>query len=122
MSHVDLYPTLADVCGLALPEHLEGTSFAPLLDQPQRPWKTAAFSQYVRGGAMGHSIRTDRYRLNRWTRLGRPNQVVAVELYDHQTDPGENVNLSEEPAYAAVIDQLELKIRQGWRKAVPPGS
>jgi len=43
---VDLYPTLCDLTGVAPPDHLEGHSFSPLLDNPQRRWKTAAFSQY----------------------------------------------------------------------------
>ncbi len=45
---VDIYPTLCDLAGLPLPSHLEGTSFAPVLADPQRAWKTAAFSQYPR--------------------------------------------------------------------------
>lgn len=43
---VDVYPTLCDLCGLEKPEHLEGQSFVPLLKAPQRPWKTAVFSQF----------------------------------------------------------------------------
>ena len=43
---IDMYPTLCDLAGLSLPEHLEGKSFAPLLDHPDQPWKTAAFSQF----------------------------------------------------------------------------
>ena len=43
---IDIYPTLCDLIGLELPNHLEGTSFAPLLDKPNRRWKKAAFSQY----------------------------------------------------------------------------
>ena len=43
---VDMYPTLSELAGLDLPEHLEGQSFVPLLDSPDRDWKTAVFSQF----------------------------------------------------------------------------
>jgi iduronate 2-sulfatase len=43
---VDMYPTLCDLSGVSVPDHLEGLSFAPLLDQPGQPWKSAAFSQF----------------------------------------------------------------------------
>ena len=38
----------------------------PLLAAPNRPWKSAVFSQYARGGLMGYSLRTERYRFNQW--------------------------------------------------------
>jgi arylsulfatase A-like enzyme len=99
---VDIYPTLAELCGLPRPAHLEGTSFVPVLDDPRRAWKTAAFSQYPRaakgtGKLMGYSMRTDRYRLTRWVEEGDHSKVAAVELYDHQTDPQENVNIAGDP-------------------------
>lgn len=43
---VDIYPTLCELAKVPLPKHLEGQSFVPLLQQPDRPWKKAAFSQY----------------------------------------------------------------------------
>lgn len=114
---VDIYPTLCELCELPVPEGLEGTSVAPLLDNPQRTWKQAAFSQYPRGKVMGYSLRTDRYRYTEWAEPDQP--PVAVELYDHQTDPGENRNLAGQADYKAIVEQLSKQLHAGWRKAIP---
>ncbi len=116
---VDIYPSLCELAGLPLPSHLEGTSFASLLDAPQRPWKKAAFSQYPRGGGvMGYSMRTDRYRLTRW--LNRNGTEAARELYDHQNDPQENANVADRPENKAVAEELTKQMQAGW-KAVRAG-
>lgn len=95
---VDVYPTLAELCGLPLPKHLEGVSFAPLLSKPEMVWKLAAFSQYPRTvngkQLMGYSMRTDRYRYTRWVERDDHKKSIATELYDHTKDPGENNNLA----------------------------
>jgi iduronate 2-sulfatase len=123
---VDIYPTLSELAGLALPKHLEGTSFKPLLDEPNRPWKPAAFSQYPRnagrsgGGAlMGYSMRTDRYRFTVWVARDDHTRVDAIELYDHQTDPQENTNIARLPANAALVERLMAQWRRGWQGALP---
>ncbi|MHC4542501.1 MAG: sulfatase-like hydrolase/transferase, partial [Planctomycetota bacterium] len=64
--YVDIYPTLCEACGLALPGHLEGLSMMPLLHHPDRQWKKAAFSQYPRGKVMGYTMRTRRFRYTEW--------------------------------------------------------
>ena len=127
---VDIYPTLAELAGLPLPGHLEGSSMKPLLDQPNRPWKTAAFSQYPRSkvqtksanGLMGYSMRTDRYRFTLWVDRSDATRIDGIELYDHQRDPLENTNLAVDPAHAGLVQQLTAQWQKGWRGARPPGS
>ena len=114
---VDIYPGLADLCGLPIPPELEGSSFAPLLDDPTRAWKRAAFSQYSRRDVMGHSMRTDRYRYTEWARPGEAPE--GVELYDHDTDPRETRNIAGERGQ--LVEQLSARLRAGWRGALPPG-
>ena len=115
---VDIYPTLCDLAGLALPKHLEGTSLVPVLKDPDAQVKTAAFSQYPRGRVMGYSIRTPRHRLTRWTSRDNPDTVLALELYDHQTDPGENTNIASDPANARLVEELTAELKAGWKGAI----
>lgn len=42
---VDVYPTLCELANLSLPPHLEGLSAVPLLNDPSKTWKIAAFTQ-----------------------------------------------------------------------------
>ena len=125
---VDIYPTLCELAGLPLPGHLEGVSFEPLLTDPQRPWKTAAFSQYPRGTGkqgeplMGYTMRTDRYRFTIWVNRKNQSQVDAIELYDHQSDPQENVNIARRPENAALVKKMMQQWKNGWREARPPAA
>jgi len=119
---VDIYPTLASLCGLPLPKGLEGTSFAPLIDDPNREWKSAAFSQHPRvvpgyGYGMGRSMRTERYRFTEWTVEGTSFQ--EYELYDHKKDPDENVNLAGHFENRGLIERLKKRLHAGWRAAAP---
>ena len=113
---VDVYPTLAQLAGLPLPDDLDGTSFAPLLDHPDQPGKKAALSQFPRGKAMGRSMRTDRYRFTLWQNRRGAGETLAVELYDHQNDPDENENLAVRPEHAALVERLRAELEQHWGK------
>ena len=123
---VDIYPTLADLAGLPLPKHLEGVSFKPVLDDPNRPWKSAAFSQYPRsagkseiGQLMGYAMRTERYRFVVWVARDDHSKIDAIELYDHTLDPQENTNIAKTPGNNELVDKLLVQWRQGWQGAKP---
>lgn len=115
---VDLYPSLAELAGLPMPPHLEGKSIAPLVAEPARTWKTAAFSQYLRPGKdrfMGRSIRTDRWRYTEW-RNGK-DELVGSELYDEGADPKEIDNLAAKPEHAKTVAEMARALKAGWRGA-----
>ena len=121
---VDMYPTLCDACGIDPPPGLEGTSMAPLLDDPELPWKSAAFNQiprpYLAGKdweLMGYSMRTDRYRYTEW--VDREGMVRERELYDFEIAPTETKNLAASDEHSALADSLAERLRQGWRAAQP---
>ena len=97
---VDLYPTVADYSGLAAPHELAGQSLRPLLEDPSRPGKAAAFTLVTRGaGQFGQSVRTQRWRYTRWS-------DGTAELYDHQVDPEETRDVAADPAHGDVIREL----------------
>lgn len=121
---VDIYPSLCELASVPKTPGLEGTSFVPLMNDPQQPWKKAAFSQWPRkipnhGIRMGHSIRTDRYRLTEWTVADEPDYSV-VELYDYKIDPQETVNIAALPENARLVADLKAQLHAGWQAALPP--
>lgn len=103
---VDIYPTLADLHGLAAPDNLAGTSFKHLLNDPNLPGKKTAFTQVQRGDIAGRSVRTERWRYTEWDE-GRQ----GVELYDHVNDPGEYYNLAHDAQHARTIAELKKLLR-----------
>src|SRR5262249_20352749 len=109
---VDFYPTLAELAGLPLPNHLEGTSFVPLLSDPQRAWKKAAFSESAVSGKLGRSVRTERYRYTQWSEK-------EGQLYDHLADPREQVNLFSDPGSATALAQMREVLWDGWKASAP---
>ena len=112
---VDIYPTLVEACGLPMPEGLEGTSLLPLLEDPDREWKSAAFHLYPRGGRMGRAIRTRTHRLVRWT--NPRGGEAAVELYDLAADPDETASIAADNP--DLVAELKSQLAAGWQAAVP---
>ena len=101
----DLYPTLAELCGLPAPDGVEGTSFAPLVDSPSRPWKVAAFTTNKESEGVSHSVRDRRYRYIE-------HDDATQELYDYDTDPQEANNLARDRNYKRVKKELQTLLRR----------
>lgn len=112
---VDMYPTLCELTGIDLPDHLEGTSLVPLLDNPDLSWKGASYSNWH----AGFSIRTDRYRYTEFTDAA--DNFQANMLYDHQADPLESVNIANVAGNEALVATLSELLNAGWERAVTGG-
>jgi len=114
---LDLYPTLAELCGLQSPAGLDGISMVPLLNDPQSSIRNAALTQtprpnYPKGEiphTMGYSIRTDRYRYTEW-RDFNTGVIKDRELYDHRVDPLETRNVSDRPDSTHLVTTLADKL------------
>jgi len=118
---VDIYPTIAELCGLKPPANLAGKSLKPLLDDPDREWQEVAVTQVLRPGdkgnmIMGRSIRTERWRYTEWN-----GGKAGAELYDHTTDPHEFTNLIDSDQAKNVIPDLK-ELLEERAQAGPPNS
>lgn len=89
---MNIYPTLADLCGLPEAEHCEGVSMRALLENPNAEWNRPAITTHGRGN---HAVRSKQYRYIRYADGGE-------ELYDHDADPMEWTNLADDPKYADI--------------------
>lgn len=122
--HVDIYPTLCDLCGLPQPDFLEGTSMLPLIEHPERPWKKAVFAHRkhmwhdrLQVYDIANTVRTQTYRLTVY--LDAKGNELYVELFDYKNDPLETINFAKVPAYEAVINEMRELLNAGWKNCLP---
>jgi uncharacterized sulfatase len=109
---LDIYPTLAELCGLAqVPANLHGKSLRPLLERPDAPSDKPAVSQVERGNGgnrvSGYSLRTERYRYTEWK-----DGTEGEELYDYREDPREMQNLSGSKNHQKIRSELRATLRR----------
>ncbi len=131
VSQVDLFPTLAALCGVEAPNNIQGQSLVPLLADPASSGRGWAVTQVVRGPNdgrisqpkepgpnrkrfFGYSLRTPRYRYTEWDE-GREGR----ELYDHDADPKELTNLADLPAHAATVADLSKQLAAAVKTTLP---
>ncbi|MBT5708186.1 MAG: DUF4976 domain-containing protein, partial [Verrucomicrobia bacterium] len=116
---LDVYPTLVELCDLTAPHALQGKSLVRLVEDPSAEFKSAVLTQtprpnYPKGKmpeAMGYSIRTDQFRYTEW-RDFKSDRVIARELYDHDKDPLETVNVIGDDGYQKWLSDLEMELEE----------
>lgn len=102
---IDIYPTLVDLAGLPMPDHLAGRSLKPLLEDPQAEWNHAAITQVHRNQARGYSIRTEEWRYTEWNR-----GEAGIELWQAREDRRHLVNLADDPGLEEVRKELRSRL------------
>ena len=110
VSLLDVYPTLAELCKLPVLPKLEGKSLVPFINDPSKKEDRSILTTWY---YKNHAVRSNDWRYIQYRNGGE-------ELYNHKTDPGEHINLANNPEYAEVI-----KAHKKWlpkQDAIPAGS
>ena len=130
VSHIDLFPTLTELCGVKAPENIQGQSLVPMLKDPAFGGRGWALTQVARGPSgpraaqnsnakeksfFGFSLRTAKWRYTEWD---EGNQ--GRELYDHDADPAEQTNLANKPEHAKTVAELSTQLRSAAKSTLPP--
>jgi arylsulfatase A-like enzyme len=98
---VDIYPTLIELCGLELPDHLEGESMTTLLKNPDQSFKPFIISKWFHGT----TIKTDDYSYTEWSKDAKT--INARMLYDHKNDYNEFNNVVDRLDNKVIVDSLQ---------------
>ncbi len=113
---VDILPTLAGFWDLEVPPVVEGRDLSPLLENPDREVKQAAYTVIPIAG-LGRMVRTRDFRYSEWRKdrswPGRRAPAYARELYNLREDPLEQVNLINDPLYAQKLRELSRLLERG---------
>ena len=105
-----------DLTEIETPSHVVGKSLKSIFTDPNHEVRKSALTRwrasqhgnlnFSESGIQGYSIKTERYRLTKWGESGEH----GYELYDHDNDKKEMINLANNPAYKSVIDSLKTHI------------
>jgi iduronate 2-sulfatase len=105
---VDIYPTLVELCGLPPPpQALEGTSFSPLLTDPEKDWKEAVFTHRA------YDVRIVGVKTRDYTLIDFAGD--SVQLFDRKKDPLNLEDISGQ--YPSVVREMMAIRNKGWLHA-----
>jgi uncharacterized sulfatase len=99
---INLYRTLADLCGLPEPSGVEGVSLKPLLIDPAAAWDRPAYSVVQYRGHLGRAVTTDRWHFAEWD-----GGAGGAMLLDLAADPKETRNLAGDSAQTSTVAKLK---------------
>lgn len=131
VSHVDIFPTLAELCGVSPPENVQGQSLVGMLRDTNQTGRGWALTQVTRRSErsgrkstrvgseenrqyFGYSLRTDRWRYTQWD-----SGAAGHELYDHASDPQELTNLADQPQHADTVLKLSQQLASAVQSTFP---
>jgi iduronate 2-sulfatase len=100
---LDLYPTVANLCGLEIPDRIQGKDISLMLDDPVHSVRKTAFS--VAPSRKGFLLREDHWA---YIQYGE-NARGGIELFDMRTDPKQYTNLAENPDYTKVVERFRAQ-------------
>ncbi|MDD4107755.1 MAG: sulfatase, partial [Prolixibacteraceae bacterium] len=105
---LDMYPTVAELAGLKVSEHLQGKSLVKTLDNPDHIVRDAAFSMHRRNGDFSYLLRTEKWAFIQYDE----DAGSGMELFDMDHDPKQYNNLAENPYYKDIVQDLQEKLKE----------
>lgn len=107
---IDLYPTVASLCGLKSQPRLQGLDISRMLDDPKHTVRDAAFS--VSGTSGGFLLREDHWAFIQYGE----DASKGVELFDMRKDPKQYTNLADKPEFRSQVDDFKSKMVEKLRR------
>ena len=131
---IDIFPTIAEVCAVPVPDIVEGKSLLPLIEGTESDIRDVVFSEYLENEEA--MVRTQRYKFVYITgkrerqdgyKTGRPLPGRMRILFDILNDPNEFINLADRPEYRETVDKFQREMLRRFaetspaRAAIPSG-
>lgn len=116
-SMVQMLPTLAELCGLETPAHLDGSSLVSSIGSPGEKRDWFAYSEFGLSTPNGMQM----FRRGDYKYVYNKNDIE--QLYDMQRDPEEMTNLALQPAFKETAARLrgEMSKILDPTAPLPPG-
>ncbi len=107
---VDIAPTILEIAGTPIGDHIQGMSWVPLLEDPAADWRESVLIEfYTYENPFPWLVDMDyrAVRSDRWKYIHWMQHPTEGELYDLRNDPFEKRNLIDEPGMERVIRDMQ---------------